>query len=675
MANPTYPGNSSLAPEIQQRVEGTFRQTLDLAGKGSLKEALLGCDFVLRLDPDFAPARQLADRLATATGPVDVSSFLAPAPAEREWGAEDDLDLPELPLLPEFGMDAAELKSQLTSLVGQRRFDDALRLAESEALAVQGDPELRRLAEQAQSGAEAEPYIRPFLDSARRAAIGGRAEEAEGFLRKVAALDPTHPEIEEIRRLARPAAGAVAGAPGVEPGAFSLGGLALDDEPFGPGSRDAGGGSDRRIDELMHEGQAAFDRGEYQVAIDAWSRIFLIDIDHREAAQQIEVARRLKAEREREAEEVFHDAAARFEAGDRAGARAGFERVLELAPSYFAAREYLDRLGAVTAAELGPAVGSPPPAPSRPAPGGEEEPRGRAELKQEVFVPPDPGEEMKRAAPVGSRVAVTARRGASSGSRMFVLVGGAVLVAVLVGAWFLWTSRERLFPNSTPTPTPVAAVVDPIARARALHAEGKTTLAIAQLRRLPPDSPVQAEARTLISQWESAEDGKKPPGDGPAPEILAKRDGLVSAARAAFAEGENVRAVMLFDQASALAALEAEPAALAVQARERAAPLAAEMDLFRRGEWEFMLNNLWRKREADPRNRDVQRLMVDAYYNLGVRDLQRGDANAAAEKFREALNIDARDREIQRLALFTKSYQERGEDLLFRIFVKYLPAR
>ena len=38
-------------------------------------------------------------------------------------------------------------------------------------------------------------------------------------------------------------------------------------------------------------------------------------------------------------------------------------------------------------------------------------------------------------------------------------------------------------------------------------------------------------------------------------------------------------------------------------------------------------------------------------------------------------DIDARDREIQRLALFTKSYQERGEDLLFRIFVKYLPAR
>ena len=36
--------------------------------------------------------------------------------------------------------------------------------------------------------------------------------------------------------------------------------------------------------------------------------------------------------------------------------------------------------------------------------------------------------------------------------------------------------------------------------------------------------------------------------------------------------------------------------------------------------------------DADPANRDVIRLMVNSYYNLGLRDLQRGDANSALEK-------------------------------------------
>jgi hypothetical protein len=220
----------------------------------------------------------------------------------------------------------------------------------------------------------------------------------------------------------------------------------------------------------------------------------------------------------------------------------------------------------------------------------------------------------------------------------------------------------------------VAAAPDPIARAKALHAEGKTALAIAQLRRLPPDSPVQGEARALVAQWEGAAEPKKEE-DGPAPEVAARRESLLGAARSALAEGENVRATLLFEQASALAALDGEAAAQAAQARERCAPLAAEVEMFRSGEWEYLLNNLWRKREADPRNRDIQRLMVDSYYNLGVRDLQRGDANAAAEKFREASTIDGRDPQLQRLALFAKTYQERGEDLLYRIYVKYLPVR
>jgi hypothetical protein len=65
--------------------------------------------------------------------------------------------------------------------------------------------------------------------------------------------------------------------------------------------------------------------------------------------------------------------------------------------------------------------------------------------------------------------------------------------------------------------------------------------------------------------------------------------------------------------------------------------------------------------------------MIDCYYNLGVRDLQRGDTVSAAEMFDEAQHLRPNDRELQRLSRFAKAYQQRSQDLLYRIFVKYLP--
>src|ERR1700688_1012203 len=66
----TYPGNQSLASDVQQRIRSTFEHTLGLAEKGSRQEALLGCDFVLRMDPLFEPARRLQERLEGTTGPL-----------------------------------------------------------------------------------------------------------------------------------------------------------------------------------------------------------------------------------------------------------------------------------------------------------------------------------------------------------------------------------------------------------------------------------------------------------------------------------------------------------------------------------------------------------------------------------------------------------------------------
>ena len=79
--------------------------------------------------------------------------------------------------------------------------------------------------------------------------------------------------------------------------------------------------------------------------------------------------------------------------------------------------------------------------------------------------------------------------------------------------------------------------------------------------------------------------------------------------------------------------------------------------------------------DSDPANRDVTQLIVDSYYNLAVRDLQRADAKKAAENLKEALNLQQDDELLKRHYLFAQTYQERPKDLLYRIYVKYLPYR
>ena len=104
-------------------------------------------------------------------------------------------------------------------------------------------------------------------------------------------------------------------------------------------------------------------------------------------------------------------------------------------------------------------------------------------------------------------------------------------------------------------------------------------------------------------------------------------------------------------------------------------PLRSLVAIFKQGEWEMVLRDLWRLRDEMPDNPDVTRLMVDSYYNLGVRALQRGDSTSAADHFAEALELSPQDRTLERVTQFAETYRSRPEDLLYRIYVKYLPFR
>ncbi len=705
----SYSGDPALASDVKQRILTTFRQTLELATKGSRQEALLGCDFILRLDPHFGPARTLQQLVQAGRSGPDLAAL---------FGGAEVVPLEVPPPSPPAG---APMGAHFARLFVERRFGDILTEAEQGRQALAGDAEARQLVDQARARLEAAPYVKTFVDSARQALQSGDTEEADRLIRKARVLDADHPELlalEEAKKFysdpersmggrrrgiemdEEPEAPAASAAPGgdleLPEVDFSFAGLAEDNYSFEPAGNsyagEVGDGSGTgavsgehsgRIEELLATGQSACDRGEYQAAIDAWSRIFLIDIDHQEAARRIEKARQLKAEREREMEEIFHEGVARFDSGGFESAEAAFKQVLELSPGHLVALEYLEKIrerqiGAPVASVAGlPGAGlrggeAPGLAVESGAPGA----RGaRENVSGEILVPPEPGAARSRGDGERPGFALAAkRRGAPA--RGFVWIGGAVLVLLLAGGWLLLRNRASLFPNSRePLQTAAPAAVDVIARARALQAEGKTAVAIAQLRRLPPQEPQYAEAQSLISQWEALIKPAEPVPAGLPPELERKRQELVAGAERACRDREFLRCDRWLTEAAAIAPLSPELTALQGQAKEGLAPLAEELKLYADGDYDFLLNRLWRRREAEPANRDVRQLIVDSYYNLGIVDLQRGDPAAAADKFREALELDPQDAALGRLQGFANVYSQRNEDLLFEIFVRNLPAR
>jgi hypothetical protein len=96
-----YPGNLSLPAEVREKILSTFRHTLDLYRDGKVDDCLIGCDFILKMDPRFAPARQLQEKAKNPKAEVSIEELraileAAAAPVRRDT-AEVLLVPPEAP--------------------------------------------------------------------------------------------------------------------------------------------------------------------------------------------------------------------------------------------------------------------------------------------------------------------------------------------------------------------------------------------------------------------------------------------------------------------------------------------------------------------------------------------------------------------------------------------------
>ena len=135
-----------------------------------------------------------------------------------------------------------------------------------------------------------------------------------------------------------------------------------------PASTDSDAERDAKIESLLLAGLDQYFAAHYAQAIDIWTRALFLDRNHARARAYIERARSAMAEQQRESEELLHNGVAAFERGEIEAARQMLNAAVQRGGAHDVALAFLtriDRIHAATAAEPAP-VAPPSRLPFRP---------------------------------------------------------------------------------------------------------------------------------------------------------------------------------------------------------------------------------------------------------------------------------------------------------------------
>jgi tetratricopeptide (TPR) repeat protein len=442
-----YPGSSELSAEAQERVMAAFRQAVAKLQESQREEAMIGLEFVLRLDPTFKPAVNLHHQLSSGAQEIDLTEIVG------------QLQAPTSEAIDELLIDAVES-------FNERSFLEAKSKVEKVLLELPGHQDARQLLAQIDDALKVENQVGQFLAQAREALDSGDPQEAANFVMMAQALDPHHsgiaPALQEVyaarggppQESVAPAPGAadtvafetsdqgldedfgfsepaideelqppvvsppsepdfgtpsaVEGGSGVAPwddsapeeaaaepdsafqpvdwssgdepshealatdleldtdppAAAEVAGLFLDEPeqaaaPVGDdlsdlfdddGSPEPADGAlepeEQQAQDLVRAGQTAFESGDYRAAIDAWSRVYLIDPSNVSVSPQIEEAKQHLRETDRRIEHLLLEAREAQQGGEEDKALALTGEILTLRPQHPQATELRQLLGA-----------------------------------------------------------------------------------------------------------------------------------------------------------------------------------------------------------------------------------------------------------------------------------------------------------------------------------------
>jgi tetratricopeptide (TPR) repeat protein len=402
-----------------------------------------------------------------------------------------------------------------------------------------------------------------------------------------------------------------------------------------------------RIAALLEQGQEAFDRADYQGAIDAWSRIYLLDTHHADAERRIEQARQRAEEHQRLAEHRFYEAREAFEEGRHDEARELAEEVLRLVPQHLEAHDLLGRLDTPAA---------PPPPPTEAA--------DEVDLFKDDFVPaklsaPAAPAAASLAVPAGAPVVRPSRRAAAPGRRLPVSVplvagiGGMVVVLVLMGL----VLRGTVFSGGA------AAVAAALAEAEKLAAAGKLQEAVTLLQ----TTDAEGEEANQLNQ-KALEYTRQ---------LRAKAKTPISTAvdaRKALADGKRLRALQLAREGLARVPGDPELVALRDEVLAYSPAFATIADAAAGKKWDLVRAAAAEVVDRHPGDAEAERLWRAATFNAAVAAL-RAYQVAAAHRLLVELEKRGDDVEVRRLVELAGSYLSRPVDPRYQIFVGTIETR
>jgi tetratricopeptide (TPR) repeat protein len=708
-----YPGNASLSSAVKERVVSTFQQTLALYHQRRTDEVAAGCTLILQMDPMFDPARKLMEKVRNPSLPIDVD-MLMPQPGGASM-------------------------QQARDAMAARDFERVLQLTSAILSEDLLNDDARVLGDEAREKLEAAPFVTQFTARCDQSLAAGNIAAAKMDLEKARALDPTHPDVVRIAqtlatRSAAPAPAApppafVIDAPAASPGrsaaqatdfgfAFEeeksedvsfanfsfdtpstpapaaappadsgFGGFSFDspstsatdtfapaDEfDFATASVATSSDDQSKIRQYLSDGDRAFSGGDYQQAIDLWSRIFLIDVTNDEASDRIEKAKAKRREIDQQLEPLIASGVAAFEQGNTAQAHKDLSEVLRLDPQNATAQSYLDRLGETVTEGGAKARSNPYVAPSvldddklelgfldeDPMPSGFEAP----------LIPPSPGSSSAPSPSPKLSGKVSKPKVAAPPRKLPLTSIAAVLGAIVLlgGGWFAW----QRFQSKPEVEAGAGQAV--IARATTLAGIGKYDQAIALLQDIKPDDPQHDQALVMIADLRKKKSSAAQMVDGiPADQFFQQR---IDAATAAFEAHDYAVAKKAFDQAMRVKPLAPDLKAQYDAAAQQVAKLDSARALFSERKFGEAIANLQPLLEQDPENLAIQRLLTDAHFNSATVALQEERIAEAIRELDEVLKANPEDDIAKRTRELALRYDGQPKDLLYKIYVKYLPLR
>ncbi len=154
-----------------------FRQVVTKIQDGLSNEALIGLEFVLRLDPTFAPGVALQEQLISGQADIDLSSIIS------------HIEAPDTDAINLLLIEAVEDFNQHNYLEAKERVEKVL-------IDLPGHAEARRLAAQIDEALKVSTQVGQFLTQAKEALADNRPQDGANFVLMAQALDPHHSGIE-----------------------------------------------------------------------------------------------------------------------------------------------------------------------------------------------------------------------------------------------------------------------------------------------------------------------------------------------------------------------------------------------------------------------------------------------------------------------------------------------